>query len=645
MIAGRFFKYKYQDKDTSAFYYSPIVSAEDVDKKIDTYPIYLSFSNEAISFYLSVKKSKSNSSSEDASSINHLLFEIPLDNDLGEKFSLNLLETIYDENIEEYIGVIYANPDYRFKGYKDIYKLGDYAKVNIFLDFLFDLKHSQVFDTCSNLSRIKKFVTHNFLINAIKSRCEYFFCKLEYIKIDKSKSFNEELFSTRLKQAEENWLDVLFHDDSNIFYFSRWFEENEVEDEMAIVLFKNNTDNLPFDRTQWQKNHFFKYVKDKDVARNNVKKERTNIINFFMKKYEFYEVYRYISKSHISHWVGRIILNQYFIRFFFLVFLVSLVKYELSLFILFFGFFGLLLSVIIPSFRLLFAGFSIVRPTKNKFPSIAHINASAPKMIISILAGWLTLFPFSNELWEWNAKCISNEVWWWIFITILFLIVGLIIFFEIRAINPVQKDKSIIWKLIRVFFTGFSFVVGIGILIFNLSCSYVFDNPEAFPTTSETFKHKMKIQSIVEQSDKLFEISDKLEYLNHLANFVVDEEINTISPVIKYKKKEVRENIEMLSRITTDSIYQIKNSEAIETIRKIAVEAELLKHNSIKEEVIKIAKLEMAKNRVPLIAYEEFFFLGFFIFPRLLILNSLIAFIIGFVIQFIVKSKVYKDTV
>ena len=172
MLPGRFFKYLRQDKDISAFSYSPIVSIEDKGKAIGNQPIYLVLSDEFIGFYISVNGRNSNSLKDKTLSLNHLLFNIPLNNDLGEKYYLELLETIYDENIEEYSELIYDNPDYRFTGYQIGYPIEAkcYSKAKMFLDFLFDLTHSQVFDSYKNISQIKRIIKNNFLINAIISR-------------------------------------------------------------------------------------------------------------------------------------------------------------------------------------------------------------------------------------------------------------------------------------------------------------------------------------------------------------------------------------------------------------------------------------------------------------------------------------------
>jgi len=199
MISGRFFKYKYQDNDISSYYYSRIILAEDDFKAGKNHPVYATISDELISFYLTARKVDANKPSQDSSSLNHLLFEIPLDNDLDNKFFLNLLETIFEEDLKEYSHIIEVDSDYRFKGYRENYTLNKYSKAYIFLDFLFDLIHSQVFDTYANLSALRKFFSNNFLMNAIISRCDYLFCKSEYIKVAEDDEFGEKLFSARFK--------------------------------------------------------------------------------------------------------------------------------------------------------------------------------------------------------------------------------------------------------------------------------------------------------------------------------------------------------------------------------------------------------------------------------------------------------------
>jgi len=419
---------------------------------------------------------------------------------------------------------------------------------------------------------------------------------------------------------------------------------------MNSVLFSREVDDKPFKRSNWQKSHYLSVddTNKKKIARNSVKRERTKIINFFMKKYEFYKVYKYIGENHLLYRLGALILSRYSLALIIISFVVSLYFQELPLFILIFGFLGLLLSVVIPSVRPISTYFFTLLTRylgKEKPPSITHINASAPKMIVSILAGWLTLFPFSNELWEWNAQCKANPEWWWGFNITLVLLIIVIISGEIKALNPFQEANKSIWKLCRVFFTGFSFAIGVGILLFNLSCPYIFNNPEAFPISDHTFTHKNNIRAIVQHPNKINQFTRNLEEIKNMADLKDHAELNTVLGTELIDNNELKKDLLNLKTSESDSVYQVLHDNAIVKLKEYSIETEKGKHKLLREEAIKIAILEMSENTIPLIAFKKYGFLQIFIFPMMLIQTALIAFIIGFVIKFMVNAKVYKFTV
>ena len=101
--------------------------------------------------------------------------------------------------------------------------------------------------------------------------------------------------------------------------------------------------------------------------------------------------------------------------------------------------------------------------------------------------------------------------------------------------------------------------------------------------------------------------------------------------------------LEELFRASNDSIYEVSKDKLIKNlVDTLSFDSELFRHRVIKKEVVQIANYEEQRYYVPLITFTKIRGVELFVFPRLLILNSLIAFIIGFVIQFIVDAKAYK---
>ena len=170
---------------------------------------------------------------------------------------------------------------------------------------------------------------------------------------------------------------------------------------MEKVLLGCNSNNSSFNRPTWQKSHFINFSKDKESAKNSIIQERDKIFNFFIKRYAFYEAYKYIENFHKLYGsIGTIFLHKWSLIII-LIFLFLFIFWfkTLSVFFLILGFIGILLSVLLPFYFLsLNTVKSFISSSENIYPSIINFNVSAPKMTVSILTGWLVLFPFFRRI-------------------------------------------------------------------------------------------------------------------------------------------------------------------------------------------------------------------------------------------------------
>ncbi len=643
MIPGRFFKVDYRVHDFSIFSYTSVVNTNDKN----AFPIFLKLSSSYIAFYLCTQDIKVKKELP----VNQLLFHIPIESQYGVEKPSQILKSIYHEEVDN--NQITKRPftNHDFLGYEefdDPFNSEIIYKRKIFIDFLYDITHSEVFSKNAHINEIKKYIYTNFFINSIKSKCEFSFSRSEYIKFKSSLKPNSnyseiKAFSTRLKEVEEKWLNVLFSEEANDFCFSHgWFEEVEKEIEGVVL---NNL----FDRKEWQE-EFLNGVKQeqRENERNKFLRERIQIFDFYLSRYEFYQPYKWVSKTiYPLGFLGRFILNEKTLKVFVIVSICFFALNEISLLLIFIGAIGLSLGILSPIFHLCWD--LLLRITdlceekyyqreesRIYYPS-NHIKLSAPKMTISILVGWLAIFPFSEELWELNTK-FSYSFYTYLIIMLTFIILSTI-YYEIKLIEPIQNFWKSFIRVIRVFFIGISFSVGIGILLLHYSCYYMFDNKDFYTNDFIGQKAFTAIEKNSKEPKMLFDILQKIDKID-------DEQslIDSLATSIEYKKTDrfLRRNVDLLQCDTLNPFYKKKKKLGLD-IRK-EIDKLALAFPKKTEGIVITYSESIEKCKLPIIEYRNFLGLcNFFIFPRLLILNSLITFIIGFFIQFILEAKAYKQ--
>ena len=115
----------------------------------------------------------------------------------------------------------------------------------LFLDFIFDVYHSDVFENSPAFTQIKQHLEEIPFIQAIKRKAEFYY-QVENNKSDKKlvtfDSTNSN-YIDKLIKAQEDWLDILQEENSNKFINkdNKWFKdvETEVKDVFAKQLIGN----------------------------------------------------------------------------------------------------------------------------------------------------------------------------------------------------------------------------------------------------------------------------------------------------------------------------------------------------------------------------------------------------------------------
>ncbi len=210
--------------------------------------------------------------------------------------------------------------DYESKKEKEINVITGFLR-KLLLDFMFDLKHSDVFQNSANYQKMYSGLMSDFYFSALIHKCEYYYYRaLTNLAIDKGGENNKErvkrLYADELIKAEELWVkDIMSAEAENNFEYKYtgkgkikryWLEINnfqqwpswfaEPEEEMRRVYFTMED--------QYGKKHIcnsdvlVKYLelnaKDKDDAiKKMVKTRDTNkeiISRWFLMRYNFHAV-------------------------------------------------------------------------------------------------------------------------------------------------------------------------------------------------------------------------------------------------------------------------------------------------------------------------------------------------------------------
>lgn len=248
MKAGFFFELDEQSDPTEGlvfFHYTRIFRA-------GQYPISVQIGPHALNFYWSVYQG------EEDYRENEVLFQLfysDYENPKG-KFARELNRLcVYDEGKEqdaghwvegnnnflyEHSGQLYSYqqikefqlargsiPQHRYCEKEEKKKM-KVSLVALLLDFLFDLKHSEVFTFSPHFDQFRRVLRGNHLFSAIAAKAEYYY--------QQALPDRDEMLPYERDQATQDWLDLLMQEQGpEILASSPWFASN-LEREMKAVL-------------------------------------------------------------------------------------------------------------------------------------------------------------------------------------------------------------------------------------------------------------------------------------------------------------------------------------------------------------------------------------------------------------------------
>ena len=193
----------------------------------------------------------------------------------------------------------------------------------LFLDFLFDLKHSTVFQTSMNYDRMYSGLMSNYYFSTLMHKCEFYYYRdlitrqVELFTNDTKDGFTY-LYAMELFEAQELWTDDIInplsesnfeHDFPNfrdrlssIFYeklsgkkWNSWFATPE--EEMRRVYFTMNERNIARNCNAESVSEFLNLNKrTDDVIRESlvsIREKREKVSQWFISRYDFNDVFHF----------------------------------------------------------------------------------------------------------------------------------------------------------------------------------------------------------------------------------------------------------------------------------------------------------------------------------------------------------------
>ncbi len=384
----------------------------------------------------------------------------------------------------------------------------------LLLDFLFDLRHSTVFQRYPAFNELLNTLEADPLLHALLKKCEYYYCQLRYQE-DKTawnnadntfKPFKSKLLhasSNELQEAEKKWLHFILRDQDNHppEFGEGWLYPSEQE--LRAVLFNDDIhkkhifdrsiikrvcnkwppqNKKVFWRSEWIVDHMNLVSNGEEQI--HPRQTREEVYRFFISRFGLFAAWRFFVLNLSWGWI-------------FYVLLIALIVLEVwfglndelfGLFALPGAFFGLLIPFVAFVRVVARYAFKLARRILNWIePGIIRdwkqaesysFALALPNLTLGILGGWFALMPFAEEAWALNLSVSDTAV------TIGFI--GLmsfslmVIFNTIKTLVPTLPGFISVIRSSSVLFAGISFSLCCGLGTMGLLGQSVFNDPLKF---------------------------------------------------------------------------------------------------------------------------------------------------------------------
>lgn len=410
------------------------------------------------------------------------------------------------------------------------------------------------------------------------------------------------------------------------------------------------------ERQNWLKTHFSFKNNDKSSKKqesifNKIRVTRNRIYHFYFNRFDFDDGYIWFLRQLSSTWrfgfnwlilfsiVNLVMCLQFLDESYSVYFYFNWKRLSILLMIL-----VLVIVIAMPMAFILRMQFA---PNKNKIPSIFHPGLTLPKTSLAMLTGWLVWVPISEEAWKLNANADEGRIIAWLALMLALAIV--FIFFTLKGIQPeLVVGNGLTGSTIGVVLSGYAFAFGWGVLTTQFTYRQALDEPETlmpyeFGRTEESADYKRAKDSTLARAANFARITNSTKTAP-----AWNDSIKVFAARFSMEKDEERlkfANLFYKNKSDTNR-WQVKADtlEKILEARKDAIVDTLIINHATKEQFL------------PSVTYwkiwtsERWWFtdgesIYIYIFPRMLLINSGIAFFLGFFAQIAFQSAGYKEPI
>lgn len=464
----------------------------------EKYPIYVTLSEGGVSFHMHYIDEKNETT---VYHTNSLILSLPVSANLNIKDNLtrNIIEIFWnkfpgnsDENvIYDYAAASIENTEQRWKGitYSSLEVFGiNYTKPvlvdrppivgflrKLFLDFLYDMEHTDVFRNASAYEKLYIALNENFLYRAIRNKAEYYYqrklaaqLRKEYVDEER---YEKDLFVTDYYvEAERRWVETIADSRSEIYFHNAkgWFADAETEMDSVYqsgyIKFHDGESRARIesyiktercvDFVNGIECPFLIERSERKRIKENVDKYKEVIVDTARTASDWY-IHKYSFSGTLNIWYGKSFkVRAMLIAVLFLLLLCSILWPRLGAEFIFddsviisFSIVGILLSGwIINSF--------------SEFCRVGSINIVMPRLFAAIVTAWFTL-AVGEDVFKGFFDNIHN---WWTS-GILVLVTFIFVFYEIGKLNPFIILRKKIIRSVALISMAFAYSFLAGLLV------------------------------------------------------------------------------------------------------------------------------------------------------------------------------------
>lgn len=471
------------------------------DNLREKYPIYVTFSQDGVSFQ--IHNIEENTLENSITHTNSSILSLPISLNLNVKDNLtqniiNIYRNKFPHNSAEnrlynYVASSIKNSEQDGKGitYSSLEVFGivydkpqDIVRPPIigmlrklFLDFLYDLEHSNVFKNAYNFESIYIALNENFLFNAIRNKAEYYYQRkvASTTRKEFETSFDvtdKEIFiADYYVEAERRWVETIIDPRSEaIFHIATgWLLEAEkemnavYESDILSPYQKGRRVNPKSDYKTLRCVDFVKRIKysksedAKDVEYNKkcIESSKYQILDTAKAASNWY-IHKYSFGGTLRIWYGK----SYWART--ILFVAAIVLFLLS--IVAPSWIGLTNSLTVAVSVVIFLSFwRMISLSKECLKRVGSINLLMPRLFAAITTAWFTL-AIGEDVFKGFFDTIHS---YWASGTLL-IVTFFFVAYEIGKINPFISIHRIVGRsfaLIGVAFI-YSFIAGLLVVHF-----------------------------------------------------------------------------------------------------------------------------------------------------------------------------------